>query len=77
MFRDILIKLTEKGYFYYIREIVESKPSLEFLTLIGQQNTDTLFYDSDDLESILEEVRERNEDSSYDNIINYFENINI
>ena len=76
LFRDILIKLTEKGYFYYIREIVESKPSLEFLTLIGQQNTDTLFYDSDDLESILEEVRERNEDSSYDNIINYFENIN-
>ena len=76
LFRDILSKLTEKEYFYYIKEVIESKPTLEFLTLIGQQNTDTLFYDVDDLESILEEVRERNEDSSYDHIINYFENIN-
>ena len=76
LFRNILNKLSRKGYFYYIKEVIEAKPTLEFLRLIGQQNTSTLFYDSDDLESILEEVRERNEDSSYDNIINYFENIN-
>lgn len=77
MFRNILNKLTRKRYFYYIKEVIEAKPTLEFLRLIGQQNTSSLFYDSDDLESILEDVRERNEDGSYDHIIHYFENINI
>jgi hypothetical protein len=76
LFEDILDKLTEKRYFYYIKEIVEAKPTLEFLRLIGQQNTSTLFYDIDDLESILEDARERNEDGSYDHIIHYFENLN-
>ena len=61
LFRNILDKMTEEGYIYYIREVVYAKPPIELLRIIGEQE----FYDLDELEEIIDEIRVLNTDGSY------------